>query len=381
MSATQMMIVAGEASGDLHAASLVAAMKARQPGLSFSGVGGPAMAGQGVELIFDAGRIAVVGLTEVVGHLGDIRQAMRLLEEELTRRRPALLILIDFPDFNLILAKKAKRLGVPVFYYITPQVWAWRSGRVRTIGRLADRVAVILPFEQEFFRQRGVAVDFVGHPLLDVVPANLSRSTFRSQHGLAEKTPVVGLLPGSRRLEIAVLLPVFLKAAKLFAKRHSEAVFLLPLAPTFTTDDLAPFDLAGQGLDIRVVADQRYEAMAACDAALAASGTVTLELAILNVPMLMAYRVTPLTWHIGRRLVRLKHLSLVNLVAGREVVPEILQYQVRPARIYEELEKMMTDANKRADMLNGLALVRERLGGPGAAARAATIALAAAGVP
>lgn len=374
----QIMIVAGEASGDLHGAHLVQAMRKLEPGLRFCGLGGRELAAAGVEILYDAAKLAVVGLTEVISHLGDLLAARRLLLERMRERQPALLILIDFPDFNLLLAAKAKKLGIPVFYYISPQVWAWRSGRVRKIGRLADRIGVILPFEQEFYHRRGVKVDFVGHPLLDSVHATINRDEFLAGLAIDPDKTVVGLLPGSRKKEIISLLPPFLAAARLLTERSGhDFVFLLPRASTISPELLEENGVGRyrDSLDLKIIDEKRYDLMAACDAVVAASGTVTLELAILGVPTVVTYRFSPRTYHLGRLLIKLQWFSLVNLIADRAVIPELLQAQVTPDNIARELRVLLDDKEARDTMLRGLAEVREKLGGPGASRRAARIAL------
>jgi lipid-A-disaccharide synthase len=371
----RIMLVAGEASGDMHGAKLVAAMREQAPNLAVCGIGGPALAAQGMEILYDSSRLAVVGIIEVISHLRFIREAMRALEKRLREQPPGLLILIDYPDFNLIIAKKAKRLGIPVFYYISPQVWAWRSGRVKTIKKLVDRLAVILPFEKEFYQKRGMKVEYVGHPLMDTVRAVRPRTEFLHTLGIAPKSTVIGILPGSRRREIAAMLPIFLGAAKIMQKQLGKVVFLLPLAPTLSEADLLANGLAEAGVEVRVIRENRYELMAACDAVMAASGTVSLELAILDVPMVVAYKVSPLTYFLGRRLIKVQYASLVNLVAGREVVPELLQNEADPEKIAAATVRLVANRAERALMLAGLAEVRERLGGEGASARAARLAL------
>ncbi len=375
MNAPHIMIVAGEASGDMHGAKLVAAMREQAPDLTVCGIGGPALAEQGVEILYDSAQLAVVGIVEVISHFRFIREAMRALEKRLREQPPSLLILIDYPDFNLILAKKAKRLGIPVFYYISPQVWAWRSGRVKTIKARVNRLAVILPFEKEFYKKHGMAVDFVGHPLMDSVRTTQTRADFLRSLGLAPESTVIGILPGSRRREIAGMLPVFLAAAKQMRERMVRPVFLLPLAPTLSEDDLLANGLADAGVEVRVIRENRYDLMGACDAVMAASGTVSLELAILNVPMVISYRVSPLTYFLGRRLIKVQYASLVNLVAGREVVPELLQDEAVPEKIADATLRLIENQAERARMLAGLAEVRERLGGPGASERSARLAL------
>ncbi len=267
----------------------------------------------------------------------------------------------------------------PVFYYICPQVWGWRSSRVKTIARRVDRMGVILPFEQEFLRQRGVDATYVGHPLLDTVRCSCTPAEFRERHGIEENRRCIGLLPGSRKKEIAALLPQFLGAARLLSEQSKQPLsFLIPLASTLSREDLR--DLGGldkhsHTLDIRVISGERYELMAACDAVVAASGTVTLELALLDVPMVVAYRLSPLTYHLARLLVKLKHFSLVNLIAEREVVPELLQDQVTPETVADWLGKLASDESLRTTMRQGLIEVRRRLGEEGASKRAASVAL------
>ncbi|MBB5346481.1 lipid-A-disaccharide synthase [Desulfoprunum benzoelyticum] len=373
----EVMIVAGEASGDLHAANLLRAMQRQDSSLAFCGMGGNELAAAGMEILFDAAKVSVVGLTEVFSHLGDIIAAQSTLRRRLQRRPPALLIIVDLPDFNLWLAKKAKVLGIPVFYYITPQVWAWRSGRVKTIGDRVDKVGVILPFEEQFFRQRGVNAHYVGHPLLDSVSVRMTPEQFCAKHGIAPTSRRICILPGSRKREITCLLPRFLGAARLLQQAVADdLVFLLPLASTVSARDLYANGLAEAGdLDVRIIADERYEVMAASDMAMAASGTVTLELALLDVPMVVAYRFSPLTYRLGRLLVRLHHFSLVNLIAGHEVVPELLQDQVEPEPIAGLLQRLLDDDGYRQGMMCGLADVRRSLGEHGASERAARLAL------
>ncbi|MBU2537006.1 MAG: lipid-A-disaccharide synthase [Proteobacteria bacterium] len=372
----RIMIVAGEASGDMHGARLIAALKEQAPEAQICGIGGPELTRQGVEILYDSSQLAVVGIVEVISHLSFIREALRTLENRLKDQQPDLLILIDYPDFNLIMAKKAKRLGIPVFYYISPQVWAWRSGRVKTIKKLVDRMAVILPFEQEFYRKRGMAVDFVGHPLMDSVRTTRTREDFLQSLGIAPESTVIGILPGSRKREIAGMLPIFLQAAKHMKDQLVKPVFLLPLAPTLCEDDLMANGLAETGVEVKVIREDRYDLMAACEAVMAASGTVSLELAILNVPMVISYRVSPLTYFLGRRLIKVQYASLVNLVAGREVVPELLQDDAVPGKIAGATVRLVSNQTERTLHLNGLAEVREKLGGAGASAKAAELALA-----
>ena len=375
----KVMIIAGEASGDMHGAKLVTAMLAKRPNLSFCGMGGKGLIAAGVDVLFDAKKIAVVGLAEVFSHLPDILRARKILRTTLMEERPSLLILIDFPDFNLMLAKFAKKLGIPVFYYITPQVWAWRTGRVKTIGERVDRVGVILPFEEEFFRSRGLAADYVGHPLLDSVNTTCDRDEFCRLHGIDTDQLCVGLIPGSRNKEIATLLPILLQTAlRLQKKSRKKMVFLLPLASTISEEKIREngLDDFGQELDVRLIKENRYDMMAACDAAIVVSGTVTLELALLDTPMVVVYKVSPATYRFGRMLINkdLKYFSLVNLITDSDVVPELFQSEVSPERIEEEVSTILFDSQQRNKMLQGLELVRNRMGEAGASDKAANLA-------
>jgi len=382
----EIMIVAGEASGDMHGAGLVAAMTALDPELHFSGVGDQALAAQGVEILYPSRQLAVVGIIEVLSHWREIRAALNGLTRQLKDKRPSLLILIDFPDFNLILAKRAKKLGIPIFYYISPQVWAWRSGRVRTIARLVDKLAVILPFEEKFYASRGVLqVEFVGHPLVDAVKPDFQSGEFRKQYGIEPHATVIGILPGSRRREITSILPDFIKTARLLAQQKAPSLsappaerlcFLLPLAPTLSPEDLGLTEDVCHELNIKVIADHRYDLMAACDLVMTASGTVTLELALLNIPMVVTYRFAPLTYRLGRMLVNVKHASLVNLVADREVVTELIQDDFTPRTLAEALLAIWPGTDRHRRVIKDLQEVCARLGPHGASQKAARLALA-----
>lgn len=372
------MIITGEASGDLHGANLVRSMRAVKPELSIFGMGGKELEEAGVELLYDAAKIAVVGITEVFSHLRDILSARRILIEQMKKRRPSVLILIDFPDFNLMLAKKAKKLNIPVFYYISPQVWAWRKGRTKKIGRLCDRIAVILPFEKDFYKSRGIDVDFVGHPLMDTVTATMDPNETKKALAINPVKKVIGLLPGSRRKEITSLLPDFLSAAhRLAQSTDQDCVFIIPQASTVSRKLLEENGVNEyrNRLDIRITDQDRYNVMACCDAVVAASGTVTLELAILGIPTVATYRISPRTYQLARMLVKLEWFSLVNLIGGRSILPELLQEEVTPENIAQSLLAILHEGTEREKMLTGLQEVRDKLGKPGASDRAAEIAL------
>jgi lipid-A-disaccharide synthase len=372
------MIVAGEASGDLHGANLVRALQATGRDLQFCGMGGAELSSAGVEILYDAAKVSVVGVFEVIAHLKDIFLAQRILRSRMETVQPDLLILIDLPDFNLMLAKKARKIGIPVFYYISPQVWAWRTGRVKTLKERVDKIGVILPFEEDFFHRHGVTSQYVGHPLLDSVEVTINREEFCERYGILPGQKCIGLLPGSRKREVASLLPIFLSAAERMQRNSTEKiVFLIPKAATVTDHDFKKAGLfqCQKKLDIRLIPGDRYNLMAACDAVVAASGTVTLELAIIGTPMVVVYRLSQLTYLLGRLLVKLEFFSLVNLIAGHEAVPELLQDEVKPDRIAGHLDAILSHPGKRGEMQAALAAVRAKLGSRGASAKAAAAAL------
>jgi len=376
----RVFIIAGEASGDAHGANLVKAMTAADPSLAFRGVGGRELREAGVELLWDAAEVAVVGLMEVARHLAAIARAFRLAVHGLRTWKPHLLILIDFPDFNLLVARKAKRLGIPVMYYISPQVWAWRPGRIKNIRRCVDRMVVLFPFEETLYREAGVPVSFVGHPFLDSVTGRAREEPGRDLTPNLGGRPVVGLLPGSRRNEVRVLLPVMLEAAASLARHTPHAHFLLPLASTIKAEQVRPL-LQARSVPLTVVEGRTREAIQACDVIVAASGSVTLEAAILGTPLVIVYKVHRLSYEIGRRLIRVKHIGLVNLVAGDTVAPELIQDRVTPEDIVKEVKSILEDPGRQAWIRSRLDEVRRRLGSPGASVRAAEIALSLLGRP
>jgi lipid-A-disaccharide synthase len=368
------MIVAGEASGDLHGSRLVSEALNLDPGLRFFGIGGARMRAAGVETLVDASEMAVVGLVEGIAHFGVIYGAYRTLKRIMRHDPPDLLILIDYPDFNLHIAQLAKRAGVKVLYYISPQIWAWRGGRAHKIARLVDRIAVVFPFEVPLYERVGAPVTFVGHPLVDAVRPTMSRSNAQTAFGLDPKRQTVGLFPGSRKNEIKNLFSTILASAKLLKARFPELQFILPLATTLSHDDLEP-SLSASGLDIRVVEEQGYDVMQVCDAIITVSGTVTLEIALIGVPMVIIYRVSPLTYEIGKRLVRIDHAGLCNIVAGERVVPELIQNAANAESIAEEIIALLTDNDRAAEIKAKLGTVREKLGEGGCSKRVAELAI------
>lgn len=367
------MIVAGETSGDLHGSNLVRAMQTMAPGLRFRGIGGRRMQEAGVELLAHAADMAVVGLTEVVAKLKALRRVLNLMKTSLKTDRPDLLILIDYPDFNLMLGKAAKKYGVKVFYYIGPQVWAWRRGRINKIRTIVDKMAVILPFEERLYRDEDVDATFVGHPLLDTVKARYPRQEALQRFGLRDGATTVGLLPGSRDTEIARLLPVMMSAAEILAKKWPRVQFVLPLAETLAPASVENI-LRQSPVPVRIIQHDTYDAIELSDIVMVASGTATLETALLGKPMVIVYKVSPLSYYIGKKIITVEHIGLANLIAGRPIVPELIQDEANPERIATEVFNILNDAGRRDRMAGELKKIREALGQPGAAERTARLA-------
>lgn len=368
----RVMIIAGETSGDQHGARLVRAVRALDAAVAFHGIGGPAMKRAGVKIFTPSSALSVVGITEALARLPALAKGLAAAKKALRRLRPSLLILIDFPDFNLNVAAAAKKAGIPVLYYISPQIWAWRPGRVRKIGARIDHMAVILPFEEGFYRRHRIPVTFVGHPLMDD-PAP------EKPHSRAEGKPagtVLGLLPGSREREIRNHLPLMLQSARLLLRRRPDLAFVVSLAPAVDRAMVQRM-LDASGIRDRVdLCDPPVEAVFdRCRLVVAVSGTVTLEAAIAETPMVIIYRVSPLSYRLARALVRVPHVGLVNLIAGREVVPELLQMDATPERIARTVDGMLADGRRLQRMRLRMRAVARRLGGPGASRRVAGIAL------
>jgi len=431
------LIVAGEASGDAHGARLVAELRKLLPGARFTGIGGEALAAQGVRFLARAEDLAVVGLTEVAGKLPTVAGALRKVGRTLRGERPALTILIDFPDFNFLVARLSRWHGVPVMYYISPQVWAWRRRRVRTIARLVNRMVVIFPFEEEFYRQEGVPVTFVGHPLAETLPDLPGREILMRQWGLDPQRFTLALLPGSRGSEIERHLPTMLAAARLIREAIPEVQFLLPLASTAPREvveemvdnflgggpgSIAPCqpslslspplcqetlarasspgatgrmpvlpdktnkgvegefegragDWPSAGPPLKILPGQAYAALKAAHLAVVASGTVTVEAALAGTPTVIIYRLAPLTYRVARLLIRVPHIGMANLLAGEGLFPELIQHDFTAGGLAREVLGWIENPRRLQDLRQGLARVVDRLGGPGASALAAKVAL------
>jgi lipid-A-disaccharide synthase len=349
-------------------------MKGLDPGIDFWGIGGRRMEEAGVKILVSAKDMAVVGFTEVLSRASLILRAYLRLKNLLKKSRPDLLILMDYPEFNLRLAGIAKRYRVPVLYYISPQVWAWRKGRIRKIARRVDRMAVILPFEEDFYRKRGLDVVYVGNPLLDAIPNHLEKEEIITEMGLKDTYPILGLLPGSRSEEIGNLLPAMIKAVEILSHRYPGLKCVLPVASTISPG-LVESILRESPFEIRIVQGDLHRAVSICHLALVASGTATLETAIMGVPMVILYQVSPVTFWIGKRVVKVPYIGLVNLVAGERVVPELIQNEVTPSRLAREALEILGDSEKKESMIRKLKMVRARLGTGSASERTARIAL------
>jgi lipid-A-disaccharide synthase len=367
----RLMIVAGEASGDKHGAKLAAALARLRPDLRWEifGAGGDEMRAAGVETLVDAREVAIMGALEVARALPKFLRVFRRLRQTANERKPALVVLIDWPEFNLRLAKRLHRDGHRVVYYISPQIWAWRGRRIRAIRRYVERMLVILPFEPEYYRRNGVEVDYVGHPLLDSVRVTSTREEFRAKHALDPARPLVALLPGSRHSEMRHILPPLLEAVLLLNQSHPRIQFLLPLARTFQREEL---NAAIHSIrNLHIIEHDTYNAIAAAELAVVASGTATLETAIIGTPLIIVYRASKLNWRIFRPMINVPFVGMPNLIAGREIAPELLQDDLNGASLAERVASLLADEARRSRMRDDLARVREELGAANASERAA----------
>lgn len=371
----KILMVAAEASGDLHAAKVARAIRAARPDTEIFGMAGPLMREAGVEAVRRAEEVSVMGIAEVIPALPRIFRCLAALERAAEERRPDVALLVDSPDFNLRLAKRLKRLGIPVVDFVGPTVWAWRESRVETIRARVDRMLCILPFEEAFYKERGVDARYVGNPLLDGIPAPEDEGTFRRRLGLDPNRPTVALLPGSRMMEIRRILPVMAAAARVLQHERPSLQFVLPVAHTIPEAEI----LARiRGLRALLVRARAAEALGAADVAVVTSGTATLEAALMQRPFVVAYRMSPLSYLVGRLMVKVKHIALPNLIAGRRLVPELLQGELTAAAVATHVRRLLDDAGAREEMLAGLREVRAKLGESGCSERVAeeTLALA-----
>ena len=364
----RLLVSCGEPSGDLYAADLVRHLRPRVAGpLDVFGLGGDRLEAEGARLLGHVRDLAVVGLWEVVSHLPRFRRIFRGLLAAVDEGRPDLAVLVDYPDFNLRLARALHRRGIPVVYYVSPQVWAWRPRRLREIRAHVAHMIVIFPFEAKVYEDASVPVTFVGHPLIDLVAPQADRDGFLARHGLDPARPMIALLPGSRRKEIAHNLPALAGAVRLLAERRPDLQFLAAVAPSIDAQALR----AGLPAGVALAEGRTHSVLAAAQAAIVASGTATVEAALLGTPMVVVYRLSELTYRLGRRFVKVPHVAMANLIAERRIVPELIQHEFTPERVAEEVLALLGpagDATREA-----LADVRRRLGAPGASGRAADV--------
>ncbi len=365
----RVLIVAGEPSGDAHAARLTRALRARGA-WDVRGVVGPALRAAGVVPVVAMERLAVLGFAEIIGRIPALLRARARLLDECERFRPHAAVLVDYPGFNLRIGPELKRRGVRIFYYIAPQVWAWHPERAAAMARWVDQLAVVFPFEEEIFKAAGVPVAFVGHPLLDALEPEVDAARFREELGLASGQPVLGLLPGSREQEVRHVLEPMRAAAARLARDRPDLCAVVAAAPGLDDACFAPARRRGS---VRIVRDRTHAIQAHATACAVASGTATLETALFGTPLVIAYRVGRLNYAIARRVVKLRHIGLPNIVAGREVAPELVQDDLTPERLSAALAPLLDDPRRRTESAGRLSVVRDRLGGPGASERAASL--------
>jgi lipid-A-disaccharide synthase len=368
----RVMISCGEPSGDLYAGALATEILKLSPGITITGFGGDRLAAAGATLVENFSGLSVTGLVEVVRLLPRTYATYKRLVADAESIRPDVFVAIDFPDFNFTLARALKKRGIPIVYYISPQLWAWRAGRMRTMQRVVDRVLVIFPFEEAIYREAGVPVEWVGHPLFDVGPETEPRESFLTAQGLDPSRPVLALLPGSRTNELREILPGLAAAAHRIREQVPGVQFIVARAPHLRDELFIPLrSLESAGLPIVMVDGRADDVLASADAAVVASGTVTVQGAMHECPMVVVYRLSPLTYRVGKPFVRVDSYAMVNLVAGRRVVPELIQDDFTPDRVAEEAVRLLTDAPCAAQMRADLRAVRGKLGTPGASRRAA----------
>jgi len=368
------MFSAGESSGDRHAAHMFLELKSLHPGIEGLGMGGAAMREAGIDIRFDSSNIGVIGVVEVLKHYREIRQALKQMQYLLVDERPDLLVCVDYKEFNFKLAKFAKSIGVKVLFYVSPQVWAWRPGRVKQYGRVIDRMAVIFPFETAYYEAENVPVSYVGHPSIDKVHPRYTKHEDLERFGLDVERPVIGLVPGSRKQEIERLLPVMLDAASIVLFRVPGAQFILPQAQS-VSDELLRSYLDRSELAIKVIKNETYDAVQCCTAIMTSSGTATLEIALLQVPMVIVYKLSELTYWLGRLLVKTPFIGLPNIVAGKAVVKELIQHEANAKNIADEIVKLLSDRAYYDGVKSDLIGIKNTLGSGEGSKKMAILAL------
>ena len=355
----RILISAGEASGEMYGAALLGALRKLSPApVEAFGLGGEQMRAAGCDTVVDAKDVAVVGIAEVVTHLPRIYREFHNLLREADRRKPDVAVLIDFPDFHFRLAKALHARGIPVVYYVSPQLWAWRRGRIKLVQRYVNKMLVIFPFEEQFYRDHGVAAEFTGHPLAELAVEIEPRQQFAARHNLDPARPWIALLPGSRRKEVQMILPTLLQAAKILGLQYE---YLLPVASTLTADWMREQLLTIPGAPRVTLTSDARQTLLQSRAGMVASGTATVEATVLGTPFVMVYRVAGFSWHVGRRLVKLSHFAMPNLIAGREIIRELVQQQFTPENVAGEVSKLVEDGERRNQVIHDLAEVRSHL--------------------
>ena len=368
------MFSAGESSGDQHAANMFLELKKYQPDIKGFGMGGAKMALAGIDIRYDSGSIGVIGVVEVLKHYGEIRRALKLIQQLVSTERPDLLVCVDYKEFNLKLARFAKQCGIKVLFYVSPQVWAWRPGRVKTYGKAIDMMAVIFPFETTYYDAENVPVRYVGHPSVDKVHPQRSRLEDMAIFNLDESNPVIGLLPGSRANEINRLLPIMLAAAEILQVRNPGIQFMLPQADSIS-DELLESYMDRSPVKITVIKNQPYDVIQCCDVVMTTSGTATIEIALLNVPMVITYKLAALTYWLGRWLVNTPFIGLPNIILGKGFIKELIQYEATSENLAEEIERILTDKFYADQMRDNLNQVKQQLGHGGGSKNMAELAL------
>jgi len=365
---------AGESSGDQHAANMFLELKKQHSAIKGIGMGGLKMAQAGIDIRYDSANIAVIGVVEVIRHYGEIRRALKLMQHIVAAERPDLLVCVDYKEFNFKLARFAKQQGIKVLFYVSPQVWAWRAGRVKAYGKAIDMMAVIFPFEIAYYDAENVPVRYVGHPSVDKVHPHHGKAEDFASFGLDGHKPVVGLLPGSRANEIKRLLPVMLKAAEQLQVDLPDIQFLLPQADSIADDLLADF-LQQSPVKITVIKNQPYDVIQCCDVVMTSSGTATLETALLMIPMVIVYKLAPVTYWLGRLLVKTPFIGLPNIVAGKKIVNEFIQHEATAENLAKEVTRILTDKGYVGEMRENLMQVKQKLGQGGGSKNMADLAL------
>ena len=374
--AVSIMFSAGESSGDQHAANMFLELKQQRPDIQGLGMGGVKMSQAGIDIRYDSGSIGVIGVVEVLKHYREIRRALKLMQQLVATERPDLLVCVDYKEFNFKLARFAKQRGIKVLFYVSPQVWAWRPGRFKTYGKAIDMMAVIFPFETAYYEAEQVPVRYVGHPSVDKVHPKRSQQEDKARYGLDPTRPVIGLLPGSRANEINRLLPVMLQAATQLRVKFPDIQFVLPQADSISDALLETYlDQSHSDLSIKVVKNEPYDVIQCCDVVMTTSGTATLEIALLGVPMVITYKLAALTYYLGRLLINTPFIGLPNIVFGKAIIKELIQHEANADNLVKELSLILTDKDYADQMRANLLHVKQELGQEGGSKNMADLAL------